>query len=137
MKTWDDLRRRVEQERTPDPHGRSTAKHLYAMIDQAEKWGIDPTDAVKASSSNLREIIREARKAIRVDDKARLQELFRLAVQYTNADLRIYLRGDKRERITVRKAGSESSPTFHFTVSQAQMERIRRCTGRKLVFVEE
>jgi hypothetical protein len=133
--TWEKVENKVQEAfDKDDPHARSTLKHLLKILSVAEEWNIDPTYAEKASPSNLREIIREARKAIPKGNKDRLEELFQWAAKYTNKDLRIKIRDLDRETIAVKEIPGKYASRYVMEVTEDQLERIKSATKLQYIF---
>jgi hypothetical protein len=129
MTTWKEVEQTVQEAfDRDDPHARSTQKHLLKILNVAEEWNIDPTYAEQASLSNLREIIREARSAIHMDNRERLEELFQWAAKYTNKDLRIKIRDLDRETIIVKVIPDKHASKYVIEVTEDQLQRIKRAT---------
>lgn len=137
MATWKDVLRRVQDRQEESSKWKSNAKSLMNIIQKAEAWGLDPTSAARASISNLQEIIPSARKAIRNADRERLDELLRLAAKHTTKELRIMLRGDRRDKISVRAMATELGPMYHFLLPHEQYERLRKATEHMFEFLED
>ncbi len=137
MATWKDVLRRVQERQDKSNKWKSNAKNLMNIIQKAEAWGLDPAPASRASISNLQEIIPSARKAIRNAEKERLDELFRLADKLTIKELRIKLRGDRRDKVLVRIAKTTLGPMYEFSLPQEQDERLKRATELMFDFQED
>lgn len=135
---WDDFRQRIKSEETKSsPTSRSITTSLLDIADRAEKWGLDPDNAMKATSSNLREIISRARWAIRENDKERLAILFEWAANKSTKKLRIDLRGSDREKIVVlfRKPKGKEEPVYILELSDEQFEYISNMSEQKYDFI--
>jgi hypothetical protein len=128
MNTWDVLRERARSLDQSVYRWRSHTRYLLAIFDQSEEWGLDPDIPNSASISNLCEIIVDARQAIEEGRRKRLNELFQMAADLTNRELRIALRGGNRPEITVKRVGGENDALYAFRVNKAQFERIRNAT---------
>ena len=128
MNTWDVLRERARSLDQSVYRWRSHTRYLVAIFDQAEEWGLDPDIPNSASISNLCEIIVDARRAIEEGRRKHLNELFQMAADLTNRELRIALRGGNRPEITVKRVGGADDALYAFRVNRAQFERIRNAT---------
>lgn len=135
MSSWDNVRQKVEYEIKGDsPKSISTRKHLLKIIDTAEEWDVDPSNAEAAKHSNLREIIPDARKAIDHGDKIRLEELFEWAAEFSNRDLRLKVRDLKRDEIIVEEFSEGYATRFRMEFSPDQFNKIERAMRLQFEF---
>ena len=126
MASWDKVRIKVEDINSESPTGKSNYKRLNQVIDWAEAMDIDPQYAERSNLSNLREIIGEAKRAIKKSNKNRVSELFRWASKLTTTELRIKLRGGQREEIKVVKIFDGKEKRYILNVSEEQLKRIEK-----------
>lgn len=133
-KNWGQVRERIKEINGKSEATRSHIQHLNAIIDQAEEWEIDPGNAMMAKTSNLQEIVSEARKAIKRGKKDRLQELFEWAANCHNTDLRILLIEENMPEITVCREGDYRHPIYIFRVNEDQYEKICAATRRQFKY---
>lgn len=136
MNNWDKLRIMINSNSSDHPTRVSQTKSLLEIIEVAENWNIDPGKMENPKLSNIYEIIFEAKIAINLRDKSRLNELFRLASEKTNRDLRLDLRGSKREVIKVIKIFNNTIPIYQFELNKEQYDRIIKETEHYFNFVE-
>ena len=137
MATWDDVADKVKNIGLRSAKGRSNAKHLKKIIQAAKEMGLDPADADQAGLSNLQEIVREGRRAVESQDRRRLKELFRMAAEQHNADLRVALRGDSRPLIRVSRAKGDAKRPIRLSLTDDQYVRIKNAARTMYNFVEE
>ena len=128
MISWNTIRDRIKGMNEGGYTYRTYYNSLIVIIDKAEHWNINPVIAKDATKSNLQEIIPEAKKAIKRMRKDRLEELFRAASTLSNKELRIYLRGDKREHIILEKLEVEGEITYKIELTEDQYEKIVKAT---------
>lgn len=134
IQTWEDVRELVKTRIAPsrNPAMQNRARILLSVIDVAQGLDIDATILDDVSASNLFEITKEARRALMIPSRNRLIELFEKAVQLSNSQLRIYLRGNDRSIVVVEQKGSKVAATFYAD----QFRKIVRATRSKLAFVD-
>ena len=136
MSNWNDVREKIEKEIIGDsPKSISTRKHLNEIIDTAEKWKVDPSNAITANHSNLREIIPDARKAIDHGNKDRLEELFQMAKEENNRDLRIKVRDLKRDQIKVEEISEKYATRFRVEFTPEQFEKVKKAMKLQFIFI--
>ena len=140
METWNNVKDEVQKAFDgDDAKSRSTLKHLNSIIKTAKDWEIDPAkaqSAAKSKPSNLREIIKEARKAIRKENKGRLDKLFTLAAEMNNKDLRLTIRELDLEEIIYKKVPGKFPSHFYIEIDQDQLNRISENTKLHYKFIE-
>lgn len=136
MSSWDNVRQKVEDEIKGDsPKSISTRKHLMKIIDTAEEWDVDPSNAEAAKHSNLREIIPDARKAIDHGDKIRLEELFLWAAEFSNRELRLKVRDLNRDEILFEEISEGYATRYRMEFTPEQFEKITRAMRLQLKFI--
>ena len=135
MKTWEKVRENVRNSIGQDdgPKNKSNTKSLLRICDMAEKKNIDPGYAEQASMSNLIEIIVEVKRAFKISDEAHVAELFQMAVELSNAELRVRLRGRYRETIKVVQKGKY----YELLITENQYRRIKNATKTTYDFIED
>lgn len=107
------------------------------IIDAAEKLGIDPANALSASISNLRTIIKPAKDAISVDAIDDIRKLFELAGDLNNRELRDRLGGNEREIVIYRRVKTQENITYEISLSEDQFNTIQASTKYKITFEEQ
>jgi hypothetical protein len=138
MGNWDSVSDRVLRVRKDNPTWKSQTNSLFAIFHQAEEWDIDPGKVENASMSNLCEIIPEARKAIRRNNRERLKTLFGLASELPNRQLRLRLRGDDRQEIIVQRIIRNHNNRFLIDLPEDQFNRIAKAMEQAFEFrIEE
>ena len=137
MHNWEKVRERLSGISPDSYKKKSVVKSFEQIIDVAEEWGLDPTDAEKGSISNLIEIITEAKMAIEKGDKQRLQTLFSWAAKYPTTALRIELRGNDLETLVARTKYDGMKPHFVLDLTKEQYERIKKAAMLYYRFIEE
>jgi hypothetical protein len=65
MNAWSTVRQRITEVNNESDKWKSQRKHLLEIIKKAELWDIEPPSPDSVSTSNLTEIISEARLAIK------------------------------------------------------------------------
>lgn len=113
----------------------SDERHLCEIIAQAEKWGIEPKKPAPISLSNLRSILRQARDAMKQQDRARFQELIDLASCLGNRELRLELGSAKLDDIPVKRLPEGQKYAYRISVTQKQLDDLRRSTRTQYRFV--
>jgi hypothetical protein len=125
MKTWNRVRKQIGQVSLTHASWYSDRKHLLEIIDVAELLGIIPPEA---SASNLRTIVKSARKAIKDHNTRKLAELFRMAENYPTHYLRVKC-GRKLQPVCYCKVTDDSAVNIQLNLSQDQFEKFT-CTMR-------
>lgn len=112
----------------------SDEKHLFEIIDQAEKWGIEPKKPERIKLSNLRSIIKKARDAIKRQDRARFQELIDWASYLDNRELRLKLGSAKLESIPIVCLPESEKYQYQILVTGEQLKAIQVATKTQFCF---
>jgi hypothetical protein len=134
---WEIVRQMVATKELQSSTWKSDQRSLLAIINKAQSWDIDPTDACRASLSSLRVIIRRAKFAIRRNSMAELEELFRWAANLALSDLVLKLGRSEIEQITAVVEPTRTEPRVLLWVTRAQFERIKKSTKLYFAFNEE
>ena len=134
MENWIEAREMILSVVDDSPRWKSQSKHLLQIFAKAKEWQIDPSVIQGASLSNLREIIREARVAIKNGEKTRLENLLHQAATMTNTNLRVELRGERLRKVKVRKVPREKGYAYYFRIDEDLFERIKNGTHGRLRF---
>lgn len=101
MSKWNDIRNYIEQrdQELESASWNSQKKGLMEIFDVAEKYEIEPPDVSEFQFSQYREIIKEAKEAIDIDDRSTFEKLLNLANTMTVKKLRIELEKKRRQDI--------------------------------------
>ena len=137
MNTWEPMREHVNSWRANSQTYQSNVASLLEVFDYAEEWGLDPACAESISRSNLREIIHEAKKAIRRGLPERLKELFQQAAEMKTTDLRLWLRGEERDIIMVEKVPFGATSHYVVRLTKKQLRRAEKATELTHIFVRK
>jgi hypothetical protein len=116
---------------------KSNVTSLLEIFDTAEEWELDPSNAEKASKSNLREIIYEAKKAISAGDPEKLEKLFYDAGNLKTEELRLTLRGTEREAIVYKKVPFFKGYKYQIQLTEDQLMYMEKAAILKYTFKEE
>ena len=133
MNTWNTVRQRITEVNNESEKWKSQRKHLLEIIKKAELWDIEPP-ADSVSTSNLTEIISEAKLAIKKGNQERLGELFQSASKLTTTQLRLELRGDRLYEVKANKVQSSFGPLYTITVDEEVFTKIQNATLRSIKF---
>jgi hypothetical protein len=104
--SWKTVKNRMMNHTCSSQTWQSEQKSLLYVIEKAKMLNLAPSNAERATISNLRTIAPKAYHAAYHDQLAELDRLFQMATEYNCADLRIAL-GKRRESILVRKNGDQ------------------------------
>jgi ribosomal protein S20 len=136
MSDWDVIREKIIQKELKHNSWQSDRKHLLIILDAAEQMGIDPSLINKTSYSNLRTIIKSARKAIFFSDKEKLTRLFIAASSMPTAQLRSIVSSNKLEVIKYKESIENDVAQVNLLLTQSQFEQIKICTKNKFIFIK-
>lgn len=103
MSHWKTVKEKIATKELDSKTWRSDQTNLLKVAEAAAEYGLNPVHAQKASISNLRAIIKPAKKAIQAGDKELLDQLFELASTLSNRDLRTRTNKRKIETIYFQK----------------------------------
>jgi hypothetical protein len=135
MHTWDEIREQIKARNLASATWQSDQKSLLSIIDACSQLKLDPEPASCASISNLRTIIKQARRAIEKDDREHLTELLRWAAELPTAELRVRIGTHNLEEIPFwHKRNDGEEDAYLIEVNPKQLERIRRSTKSSYVF---
>lgn len=109
MKTWKDVKEKITSKKLSSKTWGSDQINLLKVIQGAEVAGVNAETAYKAPMSNLRTIIKPAKKAIKSGDHEKLRQLFDLASSLPNRELKF-------------RIGSAKIETIYFKVSRNFIE---------------
>jgi len=137
MTAWKDVQQRIDEHEEDNDKWRSMKSSLTETFAQAEKWGVDPEPAFHADISKLQEIVHSAKKAIASSDKERLDALFKMANSMSLKELRIELRGDRREVVSITKEVAKPGSIIHLSLTEEQFEKVKSATEHAFRFEEE
>lgn len=104
--SWKTVKNRIMSHDCSSQTWQSEQKSLLYVIEKAKMLGLDPSNAERATISNLRTIAPKAYRAAYSGQPAELDRLFQMSTEYNCTDLRIAL-GKQRESIPVRKNGDQ------------------------------
>lgn len=104
--SWKSVKNRIMSHTCPSQTWQSEQKSLLYVVEKAKMLGLDPSNAERATISNLRTIAPKAYRAAYNGQPAELDRLFQMATEYSCTDLRIAL-GKRRENIPVRRNGDQ------------------------------
>ncbi len=136
MTTWDDIRENINSWDTTNPTIRSNVSSILEIIDTAEKWNMCPEVMENITKSNLREIIKRAKKLINLEDHDGLKQLFFDATELTTTDLRKKLRPEALEKIQVEVVQTEKGKLYRMEVTKDKYDRMVRSLERLYHFIE-
>jgi hypothetical protein len=126
MGTWNDVRRKIKAKKLYSSTWASDKKQLIKIIDQAERFELDPGNAERTTISNLQTIVRRARWAIEDNDKERLDGLFHLAADLPLSELRIAIGVHPRVDVPYwRNSTNKETRTYLIEVNPFQLEKIK------------
>jgi len=131
--TWAKLSNQIKNKSLKSASWESDQKHLLMILSKIQKWEISE-EYSDINISNFRTIINEARRAIKVNDRERLEELLSWASQLTVADLRLKLGTPILETITVNVDGRGNEARYRVELSKEQLELIKKKTRLNLQF---
>lgn len=120
---WQKIIERISAKQLPAPSWQSDKESLRDILRYAERNGLDPEYAFSAPISQLRTIIKEAKRAIFDQNPDRLQELFYLAATLSIVELRLALGTTVPSEIQVYRTGDETSEEYQISLSEEQLER--------------
>jgi hypothetical protein len=134
MNAWSNIRQRITEVNNESDKWKSQRKHLLEIIKKVELWDIEPPSPDSLSTSNLTEIISEARLAIKKGNRERLEQLFQSASKLTTTQLRLELRGDRLYEVKANKVQSSFGPLYTITVDEEVFTKIQNATLRSIKF---
>jgi hypothetical protein len=137
MNSWSDLGEFIKNKQLKNSPWLSDQRHLIQIIDASEKLGIDPTDASKASISNLRTIIKPARHAIINKDIKKLSGLFEAAAKLPTCQLRVYVGAHKIEKIAYKENVKKGCTYIQLELNPYQFTRILQISKAWYIFVKK
>lgn len=120
---WQKNFERINAKQLPAPSWQSDQESLRDIFRFAERNGLNPEYALSAPISQLRTIIKEAKRAIFDEDLDRLQELFRLAATLSIVELRLVLGTTVPSEILVNKSGEGTSEEYQISLNKEQFLR--------------
>ena len=135
MNNWGSVRSIIMSKRLGSRSWASDRKHLLQIIDAAEQFGLDSTHAEQASLSNLRTIIKPARRAILATKRQRLSQLFLWAAILTTAELRVRVGAHVLQEILYKTRTREGETLYEILATSGEFERIQRMTKPQYSFV--
>jgi hypothetical protein len=137
MDKWACLIEKINARQLESKTWLSDKKHLLHIIDTCEKLGIDPDYANRATITNLRTIIKPARRAIKAGDTKLLSNLFYLAVKHPYSELKVQLGIRTVDEIHYWRRGKLDEITqYHIEANAKQFEKIRKATKSVFAFQE-
>lgn len=104
--SWKTVKHRIMNHICASQTWQSEQKSLLYVIEKAKLLELDPSNAERATISNLRTIAPKAYRAAYNNQLAELDRLFQMATEYNCTDLRIAL-GKRRDSISVRRNGDQ------------------------------
>ncbi|MCX6059186.1 MAG: hypothetical protein NTW69_13660 [Chloroflexi bacterium] len=134
MITWMDVRAKIPPTKLASKTWISDQKNLMKVVDWAELAGLEPADASHASLSNLRTIIKAAKKAVALEDSEHLAKLFQLAAKLPTGDLRLKIGSKQRDVIKYEVSKVNGKPQYRITFSAEQFSRIRQSTKQYFLY---
>lgn len=135
--TWDEL---IEQLKIGGSVGASTASDIKALImifNYAKENRLKPSGNLGHRLTALREIVAEARKAIKREDDHRLQQLLDMAATKTVKEIRLELGKTDLVEVHVTERMLDGKKRFAVELTEYQLERIVKATELQLKFIIE
>ena len=134
MHTWMGVRTKITARKLESKTWLSDEENLKKIIDWAEFAGLSPTDASNASISNLRTIIKAAKKAVAKGDDDQLSKLFQLAAKLPTSDLRLKIGSKQRNIIEYEISKIDGNIHFNILLSPKQFKRIQESTKQYFLY---
>lgn len=136
-KQWEEL---IQLVKADDRAGASTVSDRNALIsifNYALDRHLTPSENLGARMSALREIVAEARKAIKREDDQRLQQLLDMAATKTVKEIRMELGKTDLVEVHVTERMIDGKKRFAVELTEYQLERIVKATELQLKFIIE
>ncbi len=133
---WDTIRNRILERKLENKTWASDRKQLLAIFDAAEKRGLVAGDLNQAPISNLRDIIKHAKNAIKKNDVEYLEKLFNMAVSLDTYDLRKEIGSLKLKVINYRRNHLNGEKIIKISVTEDEFAHIQINTKRLYIFEE-
>jgi hypothetical protein len=137
MSNWEEVRRKVYERKLESTTWLSDLRNLLKIIDAAEELELNPDDALNASVSNLRTIIKPLKNAISKSNKNEARELFKLASTLHNRDLRDQIGGKHRETIYYDREILARQIFYKLMLSEEQFLKIKKTISSKYTLQEQ
>jgi hypothetical protein len=131
--TWNQVAKKVREKVLTSASWNSDQKHLLEVITVARRWKLDPASACKAGISNLRIILPSARKAIQMDNRTLLEQLFDWAAYMPTTQLRVEIGVTPREQIPFFQS-QNPVPQYHVTLTADQFRRVKSSHRHRYTF---
>lgn len=107
MATWEEVKARINNHPLASASWQSKKRSLLKVLTAAEKHAVDPSLAFQAPISNLSDILTEAKRAVRWQNWGDLHQLFLMAANLTNGELRRAIHAQEVESIQVTRSGED------------------------------
>lgn len=134
MSGWNSLKMRLENAATGSQSWKSDLKRLSRVLDYATEYGIDDRDAEKITISNLRTMVADLSKAVRLQDPNQLQELLSMAASISSKELRLKLGKPKLTIILVNNKEVNGEQYKQISFTSEQFEVLKRDTRLHFIF---
>jgi len=136
MSGWSSLKMRLEDAATDSQSWKSDLSRLSKVLDFAAACGIDDRDADKITISNLRTMVSDLSKAVRLQDRNQVEELLSMAVSISSKELRLKLGKPKLSIIFVNNMEVDGKQYKQIVFTKEQIEILKRDTRLHFVFRE-
>ena len=123
--TWAEVESRINDHPLKSAQWLSDQNSLLLIADCAKNWDLDPRLFMEPSISNLRTIIREAKLAMRSQDRKRLVEIMEWANTLTVSNLRLKLGTTQPVEIEARKVIIEKEEYYVVQLTKEQFDQIQ------------
>lgn len=136
MSNWNAIRKKIDAKTLESHTWKSDLNNLHFVIDAAEELGLDHADADAATLSNLRTVIKVAKKAIAAEDRDRLSELFHLAATLTTGALRVDIGTHELEEVYFDVKIVDGTKVYLIYANNEQLERIMKSTKNHFQYTD-
>ncbi len=134
MFNWMEVRKKIASKDLKSKTWLSDQKNLLLIFSWAEAEGIPPTDAGAASISNLRTIIRAAKKSKSSNDTVALSRLFKYAAELSTGELRLKIGKRQREIVVYKMSKTPVAIYIQLNLTQEQFHRVQESTKQYFLF---
>lgn len=131
--SWNNVRNRINAYPSNSDSWRSDRESLLAVVDQAERWGLDPAVAEQAPLSNLRAAAGELKRAVRWGDPGTVDRTLRLAGNLPNRQFRLAIHTVRLENVSFVRSGNDA---YQIHVTSDQLDELARAASLRFHFQE-
>ena len=137
MNAWIELRQKISDKKLGSKTWLSDQKNLFKIIDRAESAKVSSLHAERASISNLRTIIKAAKKALAKEDYDGLSKLFQLAANLPTNELRLEIGSKQREPVMYKILKRSDAHYYNILLTSEQFKRVQESTKQYFEFNQQ